>query len=366
MAHQVDKSSVDSVPSAMPIAGGCRASPLAPGWDELLSEFRALGGTADNVTLRQGSRGRGVFPVDGTKPVRLFVPPNLFVPSSDTEIRDGQLVVKASAAFGERERVFFDRYQRELSWGAGTFDDLWQMQLAWSRLPQELQHQLREIGGAAGDRFSTPSEEECRKRYLATRQLSYRGVSVLFPMAELVNHSDKVVGFEINEGVAVTGTFVDEVLVNYSHDDCWGKALAYGFCDAHINAFSLALDVNTEDFTVKISREIRKTEIFNGYPLPVVRTEGKSIQFSWLLLGAPRRPRVPRATFLHLAKKTPIKRPDELFDIIQHTNRIRFLGLLRISEGSAMPLVAMLHNAAWQQLETLSSYWGTRSLAVNP
>src|SRR5215472_16098366 len=106
------------------------------GWDTMLAEFRALGGTAENVVLRQGPRGRGVFPLDPAEPVRLCVPPNLIVRAEDTEIWDGRLVVKASAAtVGARERAFFDNYQRDFSWGAGVLDDLWQAQLAWSQIP---------------------------------------------------------------------------------------------------------------------------------------------------------------------------------------------------------------------------------------
>jgi hypothetical protein len=70
--------------------------------------------------------------------------------------------------------------------------------------------------------------------------------------------------------------------------------------------------------------------------------------------------------FLHVAKNTPIKQPDELFDLIQHYNRLLLLKFLRSSEGIATPLVAVLRNAAYQQLETLSRHWGTGSLAAGP
>jgi hypothetical protein len=58
-------------------------------------------------------------------------------------------------------------------------------------------------------------------------------------------------------------------------------------------------------------------------------------------------------------------RPDALFDLIQHYNRLLLLKFLRRSEGAATPLVATLRGAAYQQLETLSSNWGTPSLPAN-
>ena len=81
-------------------------------WKELVAEFRSLGGTADNVALGEGPFGRGLFAIDPAKQVELRTPETLLVRSEDVEIRDGQLVAKASANLGERERAFFDRRAR--------------------------------------------------------------------------------------------------------------------------------------------------------------------------------------------------------------------------------------------------------------
>lgn len=192
------------------------------GWDAMLAEFRALGGTAENVVLRQGPRGRGVFPLDPADPIRLRLPPNLFVRAEDTEIRDGRLVVKASAAtVGARERAFFDNYQQNFSWGAGVLDDLWQAQLAWSQIPQEVQRTLREIQPVSPARFCEPSEDLCYKRYIKTRALMYCAARVVTPIIELLNHGSRVPGHDLTDGIAVGGVFEEEVLVNYSPDDCW-------------------------------------------------------------------------------------------------------------------------------------------------
>ena len=33
-------------------------------WDDMIAEFRALGGTADNIVQAKGPLGRGIFPID--------------------------------------------------------------------------------------------------------------------------------------------------------------------------------------------------------------------------------------------------------------------------------------------------------------
>jgi len=46
-------------------------------WHDMLTVFRALGGTADNICLRHGERGRGIFPVDPGRPIAIHIPENL-------------------------------------------------------------------------------------------------------------------------------------------------------------------------------------------------------------------------------------------------------------------------------------------------
>ncbi|HET7086272.1 MAG TPA: hypothetical protein VFI23_15960 [Rhizomicrobium sp.] len=335
-------------------------------WNALLAEFRALGGDAENITLRQGPRGRGVFPVDPAKPVRLFVPPNLLVRGEDSEIRNGRFVAKASASLGARERAFFDSYQENFSWGAGAFDDLWQTQLAWSQLPQNVRDALKAIWPVKAADFSEPSEELCHKRYLSSRVILFREHRVIMPIVELINHASDGAEYDRTDGIAVEGLFDGEVLAAYGTDDCWGTAVTHGFCEARNHAHSLPGSFSFADYRIKILRTPRKREDSSGVALPIVTTEGDTVQFSFLTLGNARSPHLPRAVFLHIMETVPVPRPDELFDIIQHYNRVQFLKFLRGSEGAATPLAAMLRIAAYQQLETLSRHWGDGSLAAGP
>jgi hypothetical protein len=335
-------------------------------WNALLAEFRALGGVAENVTLRQGSLGRGVFAVDPAKPVRLFVPPNLLVRGEDSEIRNGRLVVKASSSLDARERAFFDCYQENFSWGAGVFDDLWQKQLAWSELPQNVRDALKAIWPIKVEDFSQPSEDLCHRRYLNSRVILYRENRVIMPIVELVNHGSNAAEYDRRDGIAVEGIFDEEVLAAYGTDDCWGTAVTHGFCDARNYAHSLPGSFRFADYCIKISRAPYKREHYNGFALPIVRVEDDTVRFSFLTLGNVSLPHVPRAIFLHITKNTPIQRPNKLFDIIQHYNRVQLLKFLRGSEGPTTPLAAMLRSAAYQQLETLSRHWGTGSLAAGP
>ena len=334
-------------------------------WEDLLTEFRALGGVADNVAIRQGPLGRGVFPVDPAKPVRLRAPPNLLVPSADTELREGRLVVKASSNLGDGERKFFDRYQQEFLWGAGTLDEMWQAQLRWTELPENVQEKLKDTGSVLADRFAEPEAALCHRRYLETRQFRYLGTSVLMPMVELVNHSDDAVKFDTSNGIGVECTSSDEVRVDYGPDDCWTMAMTYGFCSARPRAYSLGAIFAFEGLDIHVSRKFTQRKRINGVPVPQVDVEKNKVDFSFVMLGNIRDPKIPRTAFLHAAKTTPIKQPDELFDMIQHYNLIRLVEFLRVSDGLSQPLAVMLRGAAYRQLEALSAHFGRRALEGN-
>jgi hypothetical protein len=177
---------------------------------------------------------------------------------------------------GDRERTFFDRYQRDLSWGAFVFKALWAQQLGWSRLPDALQQALKNFGGIGPSRFEEPSEAFCHRNYNSTRQFAHRGGLVLIPLLELVNHSAAAKGFDTDDGVAVGGTFEDEVVVKYSLDDCWSTATVGGFFEPVPHAFSLAMKIQNEGVTVTIASVVKEWKTINGFPLRPSRPGGKT------------------------------------------------------------------------------------------
>ena len=48
-------------------------------WNDMLNEFRALGGVAENIRIGHGPFGRGLFPIDPKKPVSISIPESLLV-----------------------------------------------------------------------------------------------------------------------------------------------------------------------------------------------------------------------------------------------------------------------------------------------
>ena len=83
-------------------------------WYEMLAEFRALGGTADNICLQEGPLGRGLFSLDPAKPVAIHIPDNLLVDITEVAFDKGEFRVTAQAKAGARERAFLESYEKLL------------------------------------------------------------------------------------------------------------------------------------------------------------------------------------------------------------------------------------------------------------
>jgi hypothetical protein len=94
-------------PSPLRIAPAMVSTSPNPGaplmtWEFLLTEFRALGGVADNLVWKESTiGGKGVFPLDPALPSRLHVPDRLLVPAADTQLDEQGRLRARDAAPGD-------------------------------------------------------------------------------------------------------------------------------------------------------------------------------------------------------------------------------------------------------------------------
>ena len=88
-------------------------------WLFLLSEFRSLGGIADNVCQKDGDFGRGIFPSNPNKRSRIYIPWNLMIHIDDIYLEGKKLRIKRDKKYSQEIRNFFDYYQDNFSWGGG-------------------------------------------------------------------------------------------------------------------------------------------------------------------------------------------------------------------------------------------------------
>lgn len=331
-------------------------------WDDMLDEFRTLGGTADNVCLRVGPRGRGLFAREPAKPVALRIPENLLVDSEDFIVQDGAIRIRPESAAGARERAFLERYENEFSWGAGGRAETEDFFRKVQALPDPLREFVAEQLGHAYW-FDDISSSLLRRRFLENRVFDYHERTVVMPIIELVNHGHES-EYEERDGIAISEMFQDEVLVAYPTFDPIQMFLKYGFASPEPVAFSIQLTLAKLHPPLSISREFDNVagSINEWLSIPEISVVRDRAGLSFLAIGSTQFPRIPRSIFHQVLKHVYLSGTDEVFEVVQHLNRMAFLQLIGMLEGHEGPMIRVLRDVARFQLEAMSHCYGVRKI----
>lgn len=344
--------------SKAPIAGADagRARHAQPSWtwDEMLTEFRALGGVADNVCLKDGPIGRGLFPLDPSQPVTVFAPANLLFAVDDLEFENGVLRVKHGApGIGAHEREFFELYQQTFSWGTGGRTGVTAFIEAMEALPVPVREQLTSQFGMDAF-FQGTLAERAQKQFLRSRKIRSQGRAVIMPVVELANHGPQGAGYDFKNGIAVKGTFPDEVLARYNVFDAFGVFASWGFASKEPTAFSLPIKITLGGQRLTIRRNITETRKLGKFSAPIVKQKDNTIELSYLLLGSVKFPRLAKGAFHAVAQEIGLPNAEEAFDRILHFNRMKLLGLLGALEEHEGAAIALLRKMCRYQLQAMS------------
>jgi hypothetical protein len=329
-------------------------------WNELLDEFRALGGTADNIRLGHGEFGRGIFPMDPTKPVAIHIPDNLLVSPNDMVFTNGMLRVGSSSIAGERERAWLNRYQEEFGWSGGGADEVRRTFEMAGALPAELRHALF-AKYQCGLWFEEPTDMSIQNGFFNARALTHRDEAVVIPIIELVNHGSGS-NYNTSNGVALRGTFPGEVFVQYSHMDSYDFFRSWGFATQRPSAFSVALTGNIESARLEIEALFRGINSSERDWIPKIEKKADCIELQFLMIGNQRYPRLPKGIFYRLMRDAGYSEFEESFDLIHHVNRLHFIDLLAILDGIELPMARTLRAMAQYQLRAMSYCFGVREI----
>jgi len=323
-------------------------------WDELIAEFRALGGTASNVRLGEGRIGLGLFAVNPRLPVCIRVPENLLVDTRDVVLENGVLKLAPEARIGARERRFFESYQADFGWGRNGRADIERIVEQAHALPDELRETLTNVY-RCGTWFGTFGEDMVLQRFIASRRFDHRDRAVLMPVLDLMNHGTGLT-FESGEGVQVRGVVQDELLVRYGLLDAFSFFVNWGFASPEPLAFSLVLDGNIGEQPLRIERE------FKSGSVPELTFRDGMAHIKSLIVGNRNLPAAPRGVFYKLARDAGLGGYQEAFDMIQYVNQMNFLNLLEAIEDVEGPLIDTMRQMARFQLQALSFSFGAQGV----
>lgn len=329
-------------------------------WNELLDEFRALGGVADNIRLGQGAFGRGLFPIDPTRRVRLHTPENLLIDVADVGFENGALRVAPGAKVGARERSFFENYHAHISWGGGGREEIEKIFEQASALPEPIR---RDLGAKyhCGSWFEDPPSGLIERQFIDSREFYYNGRDVMMPVIELANHGDAS-AYGCESGISIESSVKGELTVRYAETDAYGFFRSWGFvCDSAI-AFSVEVDGSIEGARLFIERQTSGAKNGPRPWVPSLTVNGGVAKLNFLMLGNGNFPRLCRGIFRRVLREAGFEDVDEAFDKIRRTNLRHFLAMLGDLEAVDGPMALSLRRMARYQLQALSNCFGAREV----
>ncbi|HEX3652364.1 MAG TPA: hypothetical protein VHU18_06030 [Rhizomicrobium sp.] len=329
-------------------------------WDELVDEFRALGGTFENVRLGHGPLGRGLFPINPSRPFLIQIPPSLLVDATDIVFDNDVLKIAPGAGAGTRERQFLEDYYAHISWGGGGRSEIERIFKRAGELPAELRQKLLEHY-RYGDWFAEPSPALIQQQFIDSRELGgFHDRTVMMPIIELANHGP-VCSYEASETLVLKGTTADEITVEYASGDTYSIFHSWGFVTESEIAFSVLLEGTVGGTPLQISRHTLRTTI-GARPVPptLTKSPGGVLKLDFLMLGNRKMPRLCRGNFRSVFRAAGFADADETFDKIRMANQHQFLDLLADLEPLEGSMVRELRRLARLQLQALTYCFGAR------
>ena len=251
-------------------------------WDCLLSEFRRLGGIADNVCQKEGEYGRGIFSVNPSLKARIFTPSKLLVKKDDIYLEDNKLRIKKDKEYNQEIRNFFNFYQDNFSWGSGGKETTELFEKGLSLFNSNLKELIKKYALVdLEERHQGNWDNVIKNQFLNARGVKFGNSSVIAPVWELVNHKVRSFNFITNkEGLSTPNYPASNAEIRFSYNDesPLNRFFSYGFFSEETIVFSIPFSITIEDINIcckgmslkddsmKIERSANKI-ILEGLPI---------------------------------------------------------------------------------------------------
>ena len=225
-------------------------------WDFLLSEFRRLGGIADNICQKEGRYGRGIFSINPALKSRIFTPAKLLIKTDDIYLEDNKLRIKKEEGYSQEIRNFFNFYQDNFSWESSGRETTELFEKGLSLFNSNLKKLIKEYALVDIDlRHKVSCDNVIQDQFLNARVVKFKGNEVIAPIWELVNHKVRSLDFIINRDGISTPNYpaldreIRHAYRNMSSLNCFFN---YGFFSEESIVFSIPFSINIENLGINI------------------------------------------------------------------------------------------------------------------
>lgn len=211
----------------------------------LVDQFRTLGGKAENIDIRLGKRGRGVFRHNPTKEGSIFIPKDLLIDISRVSIKNGRAHIN-SEGIERRYATFFQDYINQIIECSNYSAQFVEQEKEIENMPDDLKQYFMQENESI---LMQELDDYIRRNLITTRAISYQKCNVFAPVWDLVNHDMRVSTFESSSFGLKTPNCnrikeEDEILQRYNLiASPLGRAIKYNFACQEAFVFSLPFQI---------------------------------------------------------------------------------------------------------------------------
>ena len=326
-------------------------------FSEILEKFRALGGVADNIELRNGQFGRGIFPINSKLPVKIITPTHHLVSPSWLKLnRENHIRINPKLGLDPAFIDFYESYQQFYGWSNVGINELNDYHNELIKLPKSIKQFLLLFGWQNAD-FDKKNINDYLNEYLASRQIRIGNESKLMPIVELINHSHDGKQYLASEGVKFEGTFKGEVLACYHGSfDAIHFFRIYHFNSESTTVLSCDVKIDVPNLgSINISRFDAMVDIKDGVITPRMVKKKNGIQIDFLELVNNKNKLSPRKVFIDGIRQFDISLlvANQIFDGLIEHNRKAYTDFISECRLSNNKVAKQLESIALNQLKLL-------------
>ena len=250
---------------------------------KIFNLLKLNGGYAKNINIQSGKHGRGIFALDSSKEVEIFLPYSLLVNPSEIILNENfELEFKKNMELEKNIKEFYSEYFINYGFDSDTKSKI----DSFFNNVNNLSPTLKKYLNFFFDDFffkKSFSIREYLKIYFNSRQIKFKENKYYMPIIELINHSIRGEKYQFDKGLFVKGNFPNEVLTNYNADyDSFEFFKNYHFYSNQQNALSCKLEVNFRNKKVMIERNSSHYKKVDNFNIPLSGKINNDIFISFL------------------------------------------------------------------------------------